>query len=76
MLTTPLYTNWEITHYISSGHMSDNFVLVLSDLNILYSVCTKSWINITLKQCEDILKASDISEEEPLFAINRLWLSL
>ena len=66
MLNTPLWVDNEITHYISSWYISKNFELVLSDPNILYSVCLDNWIDITLKQCEDLLLASDISEEEPL----------
>lgn len=76
MLNTPLWVDNTITHYISSGHISDSFALVLSDPNILFWVCSQNWINITLKQCEDVLWASDITEEDPLFAIQRLWLKL
>lgn len=76
MLNTPLWVDNEVTHYISSGHISDSFATVLSDTNILYSVCNSNWIDIELKQCEDLLLASDISEEEPLYAISRLNLNL
>lgn len=76
MFTTALWVDNITTHYISTWFISDKFALLLSDPNILYSVCLENWINVSLKECEDLILLSDITEEEPLSAIARLWLSI
>lgn len=64
------------THFISAGMIDKQFAYVMSNSAIMHQSCINAGINVTLEQCQDILDAADISEDEPFIALDRIGLKL
>lgn len=82
MFNTPLWINDEITHYITSGMISTEFADLLplyenweliSEWNIEV-ISQVSWE--TIEDIKSLFEKIDITEENNLFAIDRLWLKI
>lgn len=82
MFTTALSLDSSLpaTHWISSGFISSEFVVALSDAEVLDSICQSTGLstefNIQKQDLVDLLDTSSITEEEPLAALERLGLKL
>lgn len=75
-LLTPLSPTGDApaTHYISSGKIPERFAGILSDPQIAYEVATAAGYTVTLEQITAALSASDVSEDLPAEAQERLGL--
>jgi hypothetical protein len=75
MWITPLSASGMLpaTHYISTGFIGAEFAVMMSDAQAIYDAASGTVPRATI---EAMLAASDISEEEPFPAINRLGLKL
>lgn len=78
MFITRLSTSGTVpaTHYISSGMIEEEFAIMLTDASLIKAACDNVGIVITLAAIQSLLSASDVSEEEPFIAINRLGLKM
>lgn len=79
MFTTGLSTTGAepATHFISSGQIEDTFGAVLADPQVMFAACQASGITeATLDGCRALLAASDVSEDDPFVALERLGLRL
>ena len=64
------------THYISTGPMDAQLMLALESADSLYAACQEAGANVSLAVCEKLINESDISDEQPFTAMERLGLSL
>lgn len=78
MFTAALSANglFPATHYISTGPMDAELMLALESADALYAVCQEAGAGVPLAVCEKLLNESDISDEQPFSAMERLGLSL
>ena len=76
MFITPLYSDDNLTHYISSGLIDEQFSVVLSDPEMVFSLCEKYRIAIEKEQLLFIMSQVDISDDTAQAAIDRLGLTL
>lgn len=76
MFQTPLYTGVNITHYVSSGWIKEEFDLALTDANYLFSICDGL---ATLVQCQNLINTSivvDCDLEDAYSTYARLGLTI
>lgn len=75
-LLTPLSAtgNAPATHFISSGMIPDRFGPILSDPQTAHEAATAAGYTVTLAQITAALAASDVSEDSPQAAQDRLGL--
>lgn len=64
------------THYVSTGHIGERFAECIADAEVLYAACVEAGASVTLAQCTALVSQSDVSEEEPFVAFDRLNLQL
>jgi hypothetical protein len=64
------------THFISSGMISEEFAAMIADPAVMFAACESAGLPVTLAQCQSILGAADVSEDEPFAALTRLNLKL
>ena len=78
MWITPLSPTGELpaSHYISSGMITDDFAFMVSSPAVMFAACTEAGLPVTLAQCEAILGAADVSEEDAFTAMDRLGLKM
>lgn len=78
MWTTPLSANSvePASHYISSGYIPEQFASLLTDPVAVYEAAIAQGVTCTLKEVEEVLSSSDISEEEPFVAMGRMGLKI
>jgi hypothetical protein len=61
------------THYISSGHIKQEFADMMTSAQAIYEAARDS---VPLATIEAMLASSDISEDEPFSAMDRLGLKM
>ena len=66
----------EITHYCSTGFIGPEFAEYIADADALYAACVAAEAPVTLAQCQALVEQSDVSEEPPFVAFDRLGLVL
>ena len=78
MWTTPLSSTglYPATHYISTGYIPPEFANLLTDAQALYDIAIEQGVDCTLEQVEGLIADSDITEEEPFVAMERLGLMM
>lgn len=64
------------THYVSSGRIDAEIGAVLTDANALYAACQQAGASVTLAQCQALVSQSDVSNDNPFSAFDRLGLAL
>ncbi len=64
------------THYISTGPMDTELMLALDSADTLYAACQEAGADVPLAVCEKLINESDISDESPFSAMERLSLKL
>ena len=64
------------THYVSTGHIGERFAECIADAEALHAACVEAGASVTLAQCGALVSQSDVSEEEPFVAFDRLGLVL
>lgn len=64
------------THYISAGYIEESFAALLIDANAAFQACQAANISVTLTELTNAVTASDVSEEDPSFAMERLGLRM
>ena len=64
------------TYYCSSGYIGERFVELIAEAETLYAACVEAGATVTLAQCNALVSQSDVSEEEPFVAFERLGLKL
>lgn len=62
------------THYISTGQIQEEFALMMADANLVFAACQEAGSPVTLAQVQAMLASSDVSEDEPFSAMDRLGL--
>ncbi len=62
------------THFISSGMIPERFGPILSDPQTAHEAATAAGHDVTLAQITEALNASDVSEDSPSEAQDRLGL--
>lgn len=62
------------THYISSGLIWQSFADMIASPESLKTGCADIGVTLTLQECQSLLSACDITEEEPFSAMARLGL--
>lgn len=78
MWTTGLSASGEepATHYVSTGMIGIEFAAMLVDADALYAACQSVGAPITLEQCQALVSAADVSEEQPFDAFARMGLKM
>lgn len=76
MFITPLYSDDNLTHYISSGLIDEQFAYALADPEIAFSLCEQHGISIEKEQLLFVMSQVDVSEDLAQVAIDRLGLTL
>jgi hypothetical protein len=78
MWTRPLSSTglYPATHYISTGYIPPEFAYLLTDPQELYDIAIEQGVDCTLEQVEVLVADTDVSEEEPFAAMDRLGLML
>ena len=64
------------THYISTGPMDAELMLALDSADTLYAACQEAEADIPLAACQKLIAESDVSDEQPFTAMDRLGLKL
>ncbi len=64
------------THYASSGLIDADIKALLTDPAGLHAACVEAGASVTLAQCEALVAQSDVSEDAPYVALERLGLQL
>lgn len=64
------------THFVSSGPIEDTFAAVLVDPAVMAGACAQAGISLSMAACQALLSTSDVSDEEPFVAMDRLGLKL
>ena len=64
------------THYVSTGHLGADFAAIIVDGSLLHGACVDAGVSITLAECQALVTAADVSEEEPFVAFERLGVQL
>ena len=64
------------THFISAGMVEDTFAGIMSSPDVLFAVCQQAGLDIPLSKCKGLLDTSDISEDQPFNALDRIGLKL
>jgi hypothetical protein len=64
------------THFISSGMISEELAAVIAEPDVMFAACESAGLPVTLAQCQSILGAADVSEDEPFAALGQLGLKL
>jgi len=64
------------THYISTGPMDAELMLALDSADTLYAACQEAEADIPLAACQKLIAESDVSDEQPFSAMERLSLKL
>jgi hypothetical protein len=62
------------THFISSGMIYYEFAAMLADAQVMFGACQTAGLSTTLSECESILSAADVSDDEPFVAMARMGL--
>lgn len=78
MFVVGLSSNGEepASHFVSSGYIDTEIAELLVDAEALHAACVEAGASVTLAQCEALVSQSDVSEEEPFVAFERLGLGL
>lgn len=78
MFATGLSSNGEepASHFVSSGHIDNKIAELLTDAEALHAACVAAEASVTLTQCEALVSTSDVSDEDPFVAFERLNLQL
>ena len=67
------------THYVSTGEVSDAFAAACDspgDASAVYEMCKSCGLSVTLAKIKTLLKNSDVTQQEPFAAFERLGLQL
>lgn len=64
------------TYYVSTGYIKEEFANCIASADTLYAACVEAGANVTLDQCNALVTQSDVSEEAPFTAFDRLGLKL
>lgn len=64
------------SHYLTEGPIAPEFAALMEDPARLHAACQAADppVDLPLSQCEALLSACDVSEEEPFAAMARLGL--
>ncbi len=78
MFTAALSANglFPATHYISTGPLDAGLMLALESADTLCAACQEAGADISLAVCKKLINESDISDEQPFTAMERLSLKL
>ena len=78
MWTTALAPTGETvaTHYISTGLIWQSFADMIASAEALRAGCADIGVTLTLQECEALLSACDITEDEPFAVMERLGLTI
>lgn len=78
MWTTGLSASGEepATHYVSTGMIGTEFADMLMDADALYAACQSVGAPITLEQCQALVSAANVSEEQPFEEFARMGLQM
>lgn len=78
MWTTPLSSTglYPATHYISTGYIPPEFANLLTDAQALYDIAIEQGVDCTLEQVEVLVDNTDVSEEDPFVAMERLGIMM
>jgi len=75
MWTVPCTSNAvDVSHWISSGPISAEFAAVMSGPDVLFAACSAAGIDVTADQCSALLETSDVSDDDPFYAMFRLGI--
>ena len=67
------------THYVSTGLVPDAFAAACDypgDADAVYKLCKSCGLPVTLAKIKTLLKNSDVTQQEPFAAFERLGLQL
>ena len=64
------------THYVSTGLIDEAIAQLLADADALHAACVAAGAQVTLAQCQALVSSSDVSEQPPFEAFDRLGLQL
>lgn len=64
----------EPTHYLTEGHIEQQFADLMEDPALLHAACQAAGVDLPMSQCEALLSACDVSEEDPFTAMARMGL--
>lgn len=64
------------THYISTGMIQVQFAEAISDASALHAACLGAGASVSSSQCQALVSASDVSNEQPFDALARVGLAL
>lgn len=76
MFTTALDGATPNEAYISTGWIDEDIASLLTDANALHAACVAAGANVTLAQCQALVSQSDVSDDHPLVAMQRLGYTL
>lgn len=64
------------THYISTGPLDSELMAALESGEALYAACQTAGAAVSLAVCKKLIAESDVSDEHPQAAVDRLGLKL
>lgn len=78
MFITPLSATgtYPATHYVSTGHIPEQFIYLLSDANSLHYVANEAGVVCTLAAVQQLLTNADVTSDDPFVAFARLGLQI
>lgn len=78
MFATPLSADGALpaSHYVSAGLIQDNFAALMVDADGIYAACQAAGNPVALETIQGLVAASDITDEEPFAAFERLGLQM
>ena len=62
------------THYVSTGMIDETFAAMLADADAMFSAAQAAGAPVTLAQCQALVNNSDVSDDAPFAAFERLGL--
>lgn len=64
------------TAYVSTGAIGNEFVEVLTDADLMFAMTQDAGLDVSLAQCQALVGGSDVTDEEPFAAFERLGLKM
>lgn len=64
------------THYVSTGYIGQQFAEAIASPETLHAACVEAGASVTLEQCAALIAQSDVSEDDPFTAFERVGVRL
>lgn len=64
------------THFVSTGWIGERFAECIASGETLHAACVEAGASVTRAQCDALVAAADVSEDEPFAAFARLSLKM